>query len=163
MWFTKFRRSKPAFLCHTPPASFASQPGLQAISLNRWLFNAPAFSKVSLDVLQTSTVFNRLYHRRCRFVVQSSIWWKLIPGSTGPIRLSAGVTGLATALRLRQSGHRVTVVDKGIGPSEVCLLHHRSIVIPVLQLHLLRPREKVLLIFHPIPPSFSSNGVLENN
>ena len=32
---------------------------------------------------------------------------------------SAGVPGLATALRLRQSGHRVTVVDKGIGPSEV--------------------------------------------
>ncbi|KAG8220927.1 hypothetical protein J3R82DRAFT_2431 [Butyriboletus roseoflavus] len=31
---------------------------------------------------------------------------------------SAGVTGLATALRLRQSGHRVTVVDKGLGPSE---------------------------------------------
>jgi choline dehydrogenase-like flavoprotein len=88
---------------------------------------------------------------------------KQAPFSIDFIIVGAGVTGLATALRLRQSGHRVTVVDKGIGPSEVCLLHHRSIVIPVLQLHLLRPREKVLLIFHPIPPSFSSNGVLENN
>ncbi|KAG9312971.1 hypothetical protein JVU11DRAFT_6407 [Chiua virens] len=34
------------------------------------------------------------------------------------IIIGAGVTGLATALRLRQSGHRVTVVDKGTGPSQ---------------------------------------------
>lgn len=43
---------------------------------------------------------------------------------------SAGVTGLATALRLRQSGHRVTVVDKGVGPSEVCLSRHPSVQFP---------------------------------
>lgn len=86
-----------------------------------------------------------------------------IPSSSRTIRLSTGVTGLATALKLRQSGHRVTVIDKGIGPSEVCFLRHRSIAIPVLQLYLLRLREKVPLIFHPIPLSFSSNGVLESN
>ncbi|KAI9464190.1 hypothetical protein HD554DRAFT_2175245 [Boletus coccyginus] len=40
------------------------------------------------------------------------------PFSIDFIIVGAGVTGLATALRLRQSGHRVTVVDKGIGPSE---------------------------------------------
>ncbi|KAH0836647.1 hypothetical protein J3R83DRAFT_8366 [Lanmaoa asiatica] len=40
------------------------------------------------------------------------------PFSIDFIIIGAGVTGLATALRLRQSGHRVTVVDKGTGPSE---------------------------------------------
>ncbi|KAG6381604.1 hypothetical protein JVT61DRAFT_202 [Boletus reticuloceps] len=43
---------------------------------------------------------------------------KQAPFSIDFIVIGAGVTGLATALRLRQSGHRVTVIDKGVGPSE---------------------------------------------
>lgn len=48
----------------------------------------------------------------------------------------AGITGLATALRLRQSGHRVTVVDKGVGPNEVCVFHHLFDCIPRLTIAL---------------------------
>ncbi|KAF9245246.1 FAD/NAD(P)-binding domain-containing protein [Melanogaster broomeanus] len=34
------------------------------------------------------------------------------------IIIGAGLTGLATALRLRQAGHRITVIDKSTGPAQ---------------------------------------------
>lgn len=92
---------------------------------NRFLlrsFSIPAWPP-HWHVLQTSAVLGRLYRRRGKCV-----------SSLSPLRLSStspGITGLATALRLRQSGHRVTVVDKGTGPREVCVFHPPSFPVPL--------------------------------
>ncbi|KAF8845147.1 FAD/NAD(P)-binding domain-containing protein [Paxillus ammoniavirescens] len=46
------------------------------------------------------------------------MYCKQAPLAIDFIIIGAGVTGLATAFRLRQAGHGVTVIDKGTGPSQ---------------------------------------------